>query len=233
MSLDHPWTREHLRNSPSGQKHGFLLRHQGRTLSGFEVALGADGSKELDQPGNQSCPAGLVAGALAHAVDAMEIFIEENVVPPMGVRLKLFRPSENGTIAVFVSQKNAFQTRRLISRLTSKRVHHAPRSGGTFNFEVVSVIEIELEQGADDKRIHRKPDRSPPVGIAAEHAGVGFSGQIIDTIFRAVHVKDIGMVRMVAGQGTYPEGTQELVSPQGSDQDNPLISRSFLPEKRP
>ena len=42
----------------------------------------------VDQLGDQGGPSGLVAGAQARAVVAVEVFIKRNVVAPVGIGLK-------------------------------------------------------------------------------------------------------------------------------------------------
>jgi hypothetical protein len=44
----------------------------------------------LDQFGDQAGPAGLMASAQTSAVITMEIFMEENQIPPMGIALEVF-----------------------------------------------------------------------------------------------------------------------------------------------
>jgi len=41
------------------------------------------------------------------------------------------------------------------------------------------VIQIEAQQRPDNERIHRHPDRSPPVRVTAEHARIRLGRQIV------------------------------------------------------
>lgn len=57
--------------------------------SGFEKRLGVEASKYFDQRRHQSGPSCLMAGADTSAVVAMEIFVEQQVILPVQVALKL------------------------------------------------------------------------------------------------------------------------------------------------
>ncbi len=92
-----------------------------------------------------------------------------------------------------------------------EEVHQVAGTSGALDFEVVAVIRKIVHQGADDQRVDRHPDRSPPIRVAAKHAAVRLGRQITHPIFLAAHRKDIGMLGVIAGQGTDPVGAQELV----------------------
>ena len=51
-------------------------------------------------------PAGLVACAQPRARVAVEVFVEENQVAPMGIALEYLGGTVNGTAAVSVAEKN-------------------------------------------------------------------------------------------------------------------------------
>ena len=40
-----------------------------------------------------------------------------------------------------------------------------------------------MQQAPNDESIDRHPDRPPPVGIAAKHAGIRLSRKVLDLIF--------------------------------------------------
>jgi hypothetical protein len=69
-------------------------------------------------------------------------------------------------------------------------VHHPAGTGRAFNLEVVAVVEVEVQERPDKYGIDRHPDRTPPVGVAAEHVGVRLCGQIIHTVLLAARVED-------------------------------------------
>ena len=70
-----------------------------RGLADVKRLLGIEKSKELDQLGHHSCPSRLVACAQARTVVPMEVLVEENVIPPVGVRLGLFRAAAHRPLA--------------------------------------------------------------------------------------------------------------------------------------
>jgi len=76
-----------------------------------------------------------------------------------------------------------------------------------------------VQEGTDDQRIDRHPDRSAPVRVAAEHARVGFRRQIAHPVFLAARRKDIGMLGMVARQRPDAVGAQEFVLVEHPGQD--------------
>ena len=57
-------------------------------------------------------------------------------------------------------------------------VHLRPRSRWTFDGECLPIIEVVLNQSADNQHVDRHPDRAAPVRITAKHAAVRFTGKI-------------------------------------------------------
>ena len=55
-----------------------------------------------------------------------------------------------------------------------------PGPGRIFDFVTVTQIVMKLLQRFDQEKIDGKPDRSAPIGIAAEQPGPGFRRFIID-----------------------------------------------------
>ena len=74
-----------------------LSTNEGRTLADFKRLLGIEKSKELDHLGDQSCPSRLVTRPKPGAVIPMEVLVEENVIPPVGVGLKFLCSTIDGT----------------------------------------------------------------------------------------------------------------------------------------
>src|SRR6266481_166596 len=127
---------------------------------------GVQEAKELDEFGHESCPTGLVTGAQPGTIVAMEVFIEVDVVAPVGIRLELFRAAVDGSSAMRVAQENPGEpVRDLLADL--EEVHQGAGTRGAFNFEVVPVIQIEIQQGTDNECVDWHPDGSAPVGVAA------------------------------------------------------------------
>ena len=69
---------------------------EGPALSSLKQLFRIEESEELDQFGDHSCPSRLVACAESGAVVPMEVLVEENVIPPMGVGLELLRAAIDG-----------------------------------------------------------------------------------------------------------------------------------------
>lgn len=67
--------------------------------------LRVQGAVKLNDLGHESGPSGLVAGAQPGAIVAMEVFIEENVVAPVGIALEFIGAPIDGSSAVFVQCK--------------------------------------------------------------------------------------------------------------------------------
>src|SRR5262245_1513098 len=74
-----------------------------------EPRLGGHLREQLDQPGNDAGPAGLVAGAQARPVVAVEVFVELQVIAPVRVLLELAGPAEHRPPPLPVAQKDAGQ----------------------------------------------------------------------------------------------------------------------------
>ncbi len=63
----------------------------------------------LNKLGDQSGPAGLMAGANAGPVVPMEIFVEEDMIAPVGVALEAVRGTEDGPPPAVIAQKDAYE----------------------------------------------------------------------------------------------------------------------------
>src|SRR5207248_3600648 len=66
----------------------------------------------LEQFGDEAGPAGLMVGPKAGAVVAVEVFIEQNQIAPIGIALEDFGSPSDGPAARVVAQENADQTAR-------------------------------------------------------------------------------------------------------------------------
>src|SRR5215510_6838641 len=128
----------------------------------------------------------------------MEVLVEQDEIAPMRVFLKFLRSSIDRTMPFTVPNKDTGQpSLKFFGHLI--QVHLASRSGGALNGEIISVVGVVLQQGSDDEAVDRHPDGSAPIGIAAEHAAVGFCGQVSHAVLLASDIKDKGMLGMVAG----------------------------------
>jgi hypothetical protein len=70
------------------------------------------------------------------------------------------------------------------------------RTGRAFYLEFVTVKKMVAFKGLKNQVIDWKPDRTSPIGIAAEQISITFARYIIDTIFLAVGAEDVGPGRV-------------------------------------
>ena len=169
-----------------------------------------------------------MAGSQARAVVTVEVLEEEQVILPMGIGLELLCTSIHWPPARFIPQEDPLQTIGYLPGYL-EQIHQLARASGTLDFEVVSVIQIELKQRTNEQRIHRHPDWPAPVGVAAEHARVGFSRKVIHAVFLTLDVYHVGMLVVIFGECPDPIGTEELVLIQHACQNPPqpvLIHKS-------
>lgn len=66
-------------------------------------------------------------------------------------------------------------------------------------------------EGLDDQVVDGKPDGATPVGVAAEHVGIAFAGDVIDTMFGLTRVEDVGVVEVVAREGADAVGREKFL----------------------
>ena len=56
-------------------------------------------------------------------------------------------------------------------------------------------------------RVHREPDRATPIGVASEHAGVRFRGQVVHAVFLSAGLHDVRVfLRETSKASEYREG---------------------------
>src|SRR5215831_21276039 len=141
---------------------------------------------------------------------AVEVLVKEDMVPPVRILLEFVGAAVHRTAPVAIPKENP---REPVCELRGdvKQVHQPTGAGGTLDFEVVSVIEVEVQQRPDDEGVHRHPDRSTPVRVPTEHAAVGLPWQIIHPVFLSLRTKDIGLLLVELGERTNTEGTEELL----------------------
>ena len=77
--------------------------------------------KQIKGARDDSCPSGLMAGSEPGAIVPVEVFVEENVIPPVGIFLELLGASVDRRFP-FASRRKMFESRRPISFATSNRV---------------------------------------------------------------------------------------------------------------
>src|SRR2546427_7121017 len=148
---------------PTSTLIALTLRSTDSRMTGLATAL-------LEQLRHESRPAGLMARANTGAVVAVEVFIQPDEVPPVGVGLELGDASVDRPSPVRPAQENAGQASGELRR-------HVPegrartRPGWALDLKAGAVEVVELLKGLDQEVVDGKPDRSAPVGVSAEEAG--------------------------------------------------------------
>ncbi len=104
----------------------------------------------------------------------MEVLIELNQVPPVRVLLQfacatVHRPPSGGVPQENAGQPAADFLRNLV------QVHLLSAARWTLDGKAIAVIAVILQQRTNEQRIDGHPNRSAPIRIAAEHAGVGLA----------------------------------------------------------
>ena len=147
----------------------------------------------MEQLCHQARPSSLVGRSNTAAAIAVEVFVEEDVIPEMRVIRQFVMVAEHGTTAAPVFQEKPAQTpRQLIRHILYG--HEPAGAGRAFDFEIVAVIVVEFLQRFDDEIIHWHPDGSAPVGVAAEQPRVGFGRLVRDGELCPVRPEFIRMI---------------------------------------
>jgi hypothetical protein len=108
-----------------------------------------------------------MAGTEAGAVVAMEVFIKQREVTPVGVLLKRLRPPIYGPVSVRTTQEETRQpTRQLCGYLPEGRLTFG--AGRQGDQQAITVEVVQPLQRLDEQVIQREPDWSTPVGVATE-----------------------------------------------------------------
>src|SRR5262245_4409141 len=160
-------------------------------------------AEDIDQLRDDAGPARLMAGSKARAIVTVEIFVEQEVIFPLRIVLKFLCTAVHRPPARPISQKDPSEPMGDVPGHL-EQVHDLARTGWTLDFESVAVIQIERHQGADQQGVHGHPYRTAPVGVATEHAGVRFCRQIVHPIFLSIHIEEVRMLGMGAGERPYP-----------------------------
>src|SRR5215469_12258778 len=82
----------------------------------------------------------------------MEVFVEQQIVAPIRIALKLLRAAENRPSPGFVAQEDAGQSIGDFVR-DLEQVHQVAGSGGALDFEVVTIVDVVVQQSADNQRV--------------------------------------------------------------------------------
>ena len=176
-----------------------------------EALLGSRAAEHPDQFTHQPGPAGLVTGTEAGSVVAVEVLVEEEMVTPVGILLEFFGAAIYRPAPLIVSQEDPCEPLRdLLGDL--EQIHHPAGPGGTLNFEVVSVVQVEVQQRPNDQGVHRNPDRSPPVRVPSKHPAVRFTRQVVHAVFLPVDMEAYGCFSWNLDRDRIPYGLRNSCS---------------------
>jgi len=119
-----------------------------RPLMVIEHRSGVELAQDLNQPGHQAGPPGLVCGTEPGAVVAMEVLVEQDEVPPVRVLLEQSGPAIDGPPSVVTTQERADEAAGQLLRHLEQR-HHRPRARRALDPQIVTVIPVVRDQGPD------------------------------------------------------------------------------------
>ncbi len=92
-------------------------------LAAFQSPLRIQKAIELDELGHEPGPTGLMARAQPCTVVTVEVFVEQHVIPPMGIGLELLRAAVHRTPALLIAQEDPSEPiGDLLAHL--EQVHH-------------------------------------------------------------------------------------------------------------
>src|SRR2546427_3350262 len=156
---------------PTSTLIALTLRSTDSRMTGLATAL-------LEQVRHQSRPAGLMARANTGAVVAVEVFVQPDKISPVRVGLELGDASVDRSSPIRPAQENTGQTSGEVSRYVPEG-RALTRSGRALDLEAGAVEVVELLKGLDQQVVDGKPDRSAPIGVAAEEARARFRGFVV------------------------------------------------------
>src|SRR5262249_17058223 len=155
-----------------------------------------DLGESLNEEGNDTGPAGLMAGPNPCTGVSVEILVEQDVVAPVLIvppaMIAVGRPA-----SLLVADEQARQpSRDLLTDL--QEIQLAPRADWALDLEVVAQVGVLVDQGADEHELHRHPDRSAPVGVPPKHPAVRIARDVTDPVLLSANVEDIGVLGVIA-----------------------------------
>src|SRR5215471_12507615 len=92
-----------------------------------------------------------------------------------------------------------------------KQVHQIMGAGGELDSKRVAIIQIKIQKCPYDHNVEWEPNRAAPVGVSAEHCTIRFAGHIANSVLVAMHLENVRMISVIAGQGSNPVRAEEFV----------------------
>src|SRR5882724_9420431 len=134
-----------------------------------------------------------MAGSHSGSRVTMEVFVKEDQITPVRVSLELFEIPEHRATTSLILQEYVRHTARQFSRYLPQG-HHLSRPGWELDLEIVSEVVMELLERLDQQVIHWEPDRTAPIGVAAEQPSRRLAWLVVDPM---LHVLRGELVRVV------------------------------------
>jgi hypothetical protein len=120
-----------------------------------------------------------MVGAEAGSAVAVEILVEENEVPPVGIVLELRHSAVYGAFTGAIAKEQTGQASRELLG-DSLEAEEVTRARGALHLEIISIIMMELLERLDEQIVNGKPDRPPPVRVSAEQSTSRLCGLVPD-----------------------------------------------------
>ena len=132
-----------------------------------------------------------------------------------------------------------------MAQVLGDRIQGQPvsRTGGVLHREAITKEAVVSFQSLDHEKVEGKPQRAPPVGVAAKHPGGGLGRFVVD---RGAHAFDVELVRVIQVKGgNRPQtvGGQELLlveqlgeyplEPFGADNSKEKLAVARFPVEEP
>src|SRR6266404_9445180 len=151
-----------------------------------------------------------MARAATTAGLAMEVFVEQNEIPPIWIGRVLVDLAVTWALAVLVRQEDPREpTGKLVRNLLER--HHVSRTSRALDFERLAIEKVIAFERFDDKKVDREPNRPAPIRVSAEEVTVSFSRDVIDAVLVVAHAEHVGMIAMIARDRTQTVGREEFV----------------------
>ena len=122
----------------------------------------------VNQCGDKSCPARLVACADSPTVIAVKIFGKEDILTPLRIGLNIGIGAVERPVSLRYRAEKARSCRCAKSSAIALSVMIGARTSWTLNGEFVAIVMMEFLQRLDQQEIDREPDRPAPIGVAAK-----------------------------------------------------------------
>jgi hypothetical protein len=135
--------------------------------------------------------------------------MEEQVVAPPRVALHPLRVAEARPVSVAVDQEDRHQALPEIGDDDVKR-DVGSRPGRVLDGQFVAEEFVVALQRGPDEVVQRKPHRTPPIRVAAEHGGGRLGRFVVDSRAHTLHVQFVRMIAVVRRQRAKAVRRQEF-----------------------